>query len=95
GLYLESKRQAQVSVNLTDYGVTSLRAVFDAATREAEALGTTVLETEIVGLIPQAALEGTSPRLLKIRNFSEDLVLERRLARVLQTAAARNRDPSA
>ncbi len=87
GLLLERRRQAQVSINLTDYEVTPLRAVFEAASVQANALGTKVLETEIVGLIPLAALEGTLPEYLKIRNFSGDLILEHRLAQALKGAA--------
>lgn len=89
GLFLESKSQAQVSINLTDYEVTPLRTVFEAASKEARILGTEVLEAEIVGLIPEAALEGISPNQLKIRNFSEDSILEHRLAKVLKSAAGR------
>ncbi len=82
GLFLESRGKAQVSVNLTDYDVTPLSAVFDAAREQAQALGVEVLETEIAGLIPRAALGVAPPARLRIRNFSEDLILEHRLAQV-------------
>ncbi|HLI30445.1 MAG TPA: glutamate formimidoyltransferase [Terriglobia bacterium] len=87
GLLLESRKQAQVSVNLTDYEATSLRAVFEAVSGQASTLGVGILETEIVGLIPLAALEGTSPDYLKMRNFTEDLILEHRLAQAHKGAA--------
>ncbi len=48
--------RAQVSMNLTDYRVTSLHTVMSAVRKEASALGVAVLESELIGLIPQAAL---------------------------------------
>ncbi|MGH9359036.1 MAG: glutamate formimidoyltransferase [Terriglobia bacterium] len=82
GLFLESRSQAQVSMTLTDYEVTPLSVVFKAASEQAQAFGVEVRETEIVGLIPRAALGVMSPKRLKILNFSEDLILEHRLAQV-------------
>jgi glutamate formiminotransferase len=70
-------------MNLTDYEVTPLRTVFEAVRREADALGVNVLESEIVGLIPQAALQNTSANELKIRDFTPDKILENRLVRIL------------
>src|SRR5579884_2096683 len=83
GLPLASRNLVQVSMNLTDYEVTPLRTVFEAVRREADALGVNVLESEIVGLIPQAALQNTSADELKIRDFTPDKILENRLVRIL------------
>jgi glutamate formiminotransferase len=83
GLPLASRNLVQVSMNLTDYEVTPLRTVFEAVRREADALGVNVLESEIVGLIPQAALQNTSANELKIRDFTPDKILENRLVRIL------------
>ena len=52
--------RAQVSMNLVDYRQTSLAQAFEAVRKEAEALGTTVRETEIIGLIPRAAAAGVT-----------------------------------
>jgi glutamate formiminotransferase/formiminotetrahydrofolate cyclodeaminase len=52
GWYLESYGCAQVSVNLLDFKVTPLHAVFEAVKEEAESLGLRVTGSEIVGLVP-------------------------------------------
>jgi glutamate formiminotransferase len=84
GFYLPSRHLAQVSVNLTDFRRTSLAAVFEAVRKEAQEFGASILESEIVGLIPAAALEGIDPAKLHIRNFNAGLILENRLASVLE-----------
>ncbi len=56
GWYLADYGRAQVSINLTDYNVTSMHAVFDACREEAAKRGMRVTGSEIVGLIPRAAL---------------------------------------
>lgn len=48
--------RAQVSINLTNYKVTPVHAVFDACREEAAALGMRVTGSELVGLIPLEAL---------------------------------------
>jgi glutamate formiminotransferase len=82
GLYLPSKNMAQVSMNITDFEATSLRAVFEAAEQEAEALGASIRESEIIGLLPRAALVDAPLDRMNIRNFSPDIILENRLASV-------------
>ncbi|HEX9670894.1 MAG TPA: glutamate formimidoyltransferase, partial [Thermoanaerobaculia bacterium] len=58
GVYLESRRRAQVSMNLLDFRRTSLAAALARVRREAEALGTGIVGSEIVGLVPEAAVLG-------------------------------------
>lgn len=69
----------QVSMNLTNYEETSMMTVFDAIAREAAVDGVRVLESEIVGLVPAAALPSDPVRRLKLRTEDLDKVLERRL----------------
>ncbi len=57
GFELESRGVVQVSMNLTSYAETNLHHAFEAVRREAEALGVEILGSEIVGLVPQAALD--------------------------------------
>lgn len=58
GWYVDDYRCAQVSINLTDYTVTSLHDVFDAAVTLAAERGLRVTGSEIVGVVPfQALLE--------------------------------------
>jgi len=56
GWYIEEFGRAQVSINLTNYKVTPLHQVFDAACEEAAKLGLRVTGSELVGLIPREAL---------------------------------------
>ena len=75
--------QAQVSINLTDFEQTSLAQVFQAVKREASQRGVSISSSEIIGLIPQKALLGTTPESLRIENFHPQKILENRLAAVL------------
>ena len=72
GLALESRGIVQVSINLTDYEQTGIDQVYAAVSSEAEVLG-----SELIGLIPRAALPQTNVRW---ENFHESLILENRLA---------------
>jgi glutamate formiminotransferase len=79
GVRLPSRELVQVSVNLTDYRVTSLRRLFHAVEREAHLLEAEILESEVVGLIPQAAWDENLPKDLKLRKWNPDGILEIRL----------------
>lgn len=76
GIPLKSRKLVQVSMNLTDYRVTSVRTVFERVREEAARHGIEILESELIGLIPQAALAGTTPGDLKLRGFSDTKILE-------------------
>jgi glutamate formiminotransferase/formiminotetrahydrofolate cyclodeaminase len=52
GWYIEQYRQAQVSINLIDYKVTPLHAVFETVREEAAKRGLIVTGSELVGLMP-------------------------------------------
>ena len=56
GWYIEEYGRAQLSFNLTNFKVTSLHQVFDAARREANLRGLRVTGSELVGLVPRQAL---------------------------------------
>jgi glutamate formiminotransferase len=58
GVYLASRGRAQVSMNLVDYRRTSVLRTLARVWREAEALGTRVIETEVIGLVPEEAALG-------------------------------------
>ena len=83
GLFLASRRQAQVSINLTDFEVTTLCAAFAAVEAEARRYGAAISGTELIGLIPRKALETAVPCNLRFENFHPDLVLENRLEQLL------------
>ena len=79
GLMLHSRRQVQVSINLTDYEVTPLHVVHQAVVAKARELGAAVAGSEIIGLIPGAALEKAAQSYLCCENYQPNLVIERRL----------------
>jgi glutamate formiminotransferase len=79
GVYLASRDRAQVSLNLVDFRQTSLFAALDRVRREAAALGTRVLETEVIGLVPEAAIWGTLREALQCPVLGGERVLEERL----------------
>lgn len=76
GLLLKSRNIAQVSMNLTDYRVTSLRIAFDHVREAAQSRGTDIQESELIGLIPGAALADVTADYLKLKNFSDKKILE-------------------
>jgi glutamate formiminotransferase/formiminotetrahydrofolate cyclodeaminase len=79
GFQLASRGIVQVSMNLVDYEKTSLHHAFEAVRREAARYGVQVLGSEIVGLVPQAALDRAAEHFLQIENFAPGLVLENRI----------------
>ena len=79
GVMLEDRKLAQVSMNLTNYQKTPIFRVFEMVKREAARYGVGILESEIVGLVPSAALLGTAEYYLQIEGFSEAQVLEKKL----------------
>lgn len=79
GVLLLSRNIVQVSMNLTNYKVTSPRIVFDTVKAKAAACGVSILESELVGLIPEEALEGVSAQYLQLSNFCADCIIETHL----------------
>jgi glutamate formiminotransferase len=79
GVMLEDRRIAQVSINLTNFQKTPIHRVFDLVAREAARYGVTVLESEIVGLIPNAALAAAAEHYLQLERFGPAQILENKL----------------
>jgi glutamate formiminotransferase len=79
GIPLEDRGVVQVSMNLTNYEKTPIFRVFDLVKREAARYGVSVLESEIVGLVPAAALRQSVEYYLQLEGFSGEQVLENRL----------------
>ena len=79
GFELKDRGIVQVSMNLTNYEKTPIFRVFEAVKREAERYGVSILESEIVGLVPAAALNATAEYYLQIGGFNADQVLENKL----------------
>ena len=79
GITLAERNIVQVSMNLTNYEKTPVLRVFEAVQREAERYGVRVLESEIVGLVPAAALVDVAVSTLQLTQFRRDQMLETRL----------------
>jgi glutamate formiminotransferase / 5-formyltetrahydrofolate cyclo-ligase len=79
GIALQDRGIVQVSMNLTNYEKTPVFRVFEAVRREAARYGVDVLESEIVGLVPSAALADAAEYYLRLAGFTRDQVLENRL----------------
>ena len=79
GFMLEDRNIAQVSMNLTNYQKTPIFRVFEIVKREAERYGVSILESEIVGLVPSAALTSAAEFYLQLERFGGDQILENKL----------------
>ena len=90
GVELKARGLAQVSMNLTDFEQTPIHRVFEMIKREAERYGVAVAGSEIVGLVPQKALELTAEFYLQVEDYRPELVFENRL----QTLEAEKKDLS-
>jgi glutamate formiminotransferase len=79
GIALTDRGVVQVSMNLTNYEKTPIFRVFEVVKREAARYGVNVLESEIVGLVPAAALMQAAEYYLQLEGFSAGQVLENKL----------------
>ena len=76
GVMLEERHIAQVSMNLTDYTHTAVYRAYEAVKMEARRYGVNVVGTEIIGMVPMAALIDCAEYYLQVENFSMKQVLE-------------------
>jgi len=68
-----------VSMNLVDTEKTPLHQAYGMVKMEAEARGVTPTWSELVGLVPERVLFEAAARHVRLRNFSTDMVLERKV----------------
>jgi glutamate formiminotransferase/formiminotetrahydrofolate cyclodeaminase len=80
GLPLAHTGQVQVSMNLTDYRATSMADVYRAVLAEALAAGADIADSEIIGLVPRAALDDFVAVAPRLAARHREQVLEDRLA---------------
>jgi glutamate formiminotransferase/glutamate formiminotransferase/formiminotetrahydrofolate cyclodeaminase len=76
GLALESRGEVQVSMNLVDFEKTPLYVVFDTVAERCRARGIEIAGSELIGMIPAAALESSRGHDLRWLNLRPELVLE-------------------
>jgi glutamate formiminotransferase / 5-formyltetrahydrofolate cyclo-ligase len=72
GIPLVDRGIVQVSMNLTNFQKTPIFRVFETVRREAARYGVTILESEIVGLVPSAALNAAAEFYLQIEGFKAE-----------------------
>ena len=95
GVPLASKKMVQVAMNLTDHTITSLQTAFGAVSVQAEQRGVEVVGSEVVGLVPQAAMVQAASQSLRVEWFDPSQVLETRLALVLSGKGVEQTEPAA
>ena len=83
GFELKDRGIVQVSMNMVNYQGTPLFRAFELIKREAERFGVPVLGSEIVGLVPQEALNQVADFYLQLEGFNENQILEHRLQEAL------------
>ena len=79
GFALESKGQAQVSMNLIDLTATGVEAAGEAVRRAAAERGSDVTAVELVGLLPAAEVQRCSGEFLAWSGLSSELTIEARV----------------
>jgi len=79
GVELTERNQVQVSMNLTNYTKSAMYRIFETVKMEAKRYGVTVVGSEVIGLVPMAALVDCAEYYLQIEDFDINQVLEARL----------------
>lgn len=79
GVTLQERNIVQVSMNLVNYEKTSVYRAFEMVKMESKRYGVNVIGSEVIGLIPMAALIQSAKYYLQIENFSMNQVLEKRI----------------
>ncbi len=77
GIELKSKGLTQVSINICDHRTTSLKKVFDEVKKWAKEYQVEIVESELIGMLPQEAVFDGMKDYLKLPVFSGNLILEK------------------
>lgn len=84
GLELKEKHCVQVSMNMTNYTVTSLATVYVAIREAATQAGVTVLESELIGFVPREALTDAAREVLQLKDFTSNQILENCIEQIVE-----------
>ena len=79
GFELSTRGLVQVSMNLVNYEITGMAQAYNAVRAEARRMGVEVFSTEIVGLVPERALDRNAEYFQRLENLTADKILENRL----------------
>jgi len=85
GVLVEGR--AQVSMNMTNYRQTPLARVVEMIRREAERYGVGIHHSELVGLIPQEALNDAATWYMQLDGFSAEQILEQRMMQLMRATS--------
>jgi len=88
GVELASRRLVQVAMNLTDYEVMPLHVVFEAIQAQTALHSVAIAGSEIVGLVPQAALVEAARYALRLDQFHPTQILETKIEAALSPTGA-------
>jgi len=88
GLALKARGLTQVSMNIVDYEKNPLYRVLEFIRMEAQKWGVPVIETEVYGMIPAAALLDSASYYMQIAGFDPNQVIELRLLEMLDDEEA-------
>lgn len=88
GLKLGERGVVQVSMNIVDYEKNALYRVLELVRLEAKRWGVPVIETEVYGMIPAAALIDSASYYLQMVDFDPEQVLELRLLQMQEDKEA-------
>jgi glutamate formiminotransferase len=83
GLALEERGLVQVSLNIVDYEKNALYRVVELIRMEAKRWGVPLVETEVYGMIPAAAILDSAAYYLQLAGFDPAQVVELRLLDML------------
>lgn len=81
---------AQVSMNLTNFKKTPIYRVVEMVRREAQRYGVAIHHSELVGLIPQAALVDSAIWYTQLDQFDPEQILEGRLYTAQETSVEKS-----
>jgi glutamate formiminotransferase/formiminotetrahydrofolate cyclodeaminase len=88
GFDIEERKQAQVSMNLTDHRRTPIHRALELVRREAQRYGVQVTDSEIVGLVPEDALFDSAEYYLQLNQFDRATILERKVRAAVTTGSS-------
>lgn len=83
GLALKDRGLVQVSLNIVDYKKNALYRVVEMIRMEAKRYGVEIVESEVYGMVPAAALIDSALYYMQITGFDPNQVLETRLLQML------------
>jgi len=79
GIELNERKITQVSMNMTDYTQTPLYRALELVRFEAKRYGVDIIGSEIVGLVPMAAIVDSAAYYMGLEDFGVDKILEAKM----------------